>query len=373
MIAYYPAIIAILPTINQSGPLILNGFFPQMQYTVYQEKPMRSLVTIQRVKAISSIPDSDFLELAHVMGWQCVAKKGEFKAGDLGVYFEVDSFLPVEERYEFLRNSSYRDNVDNGKGFRIRTLKMRGQLSQGLLLPFAQFPELESFGEGDDVTERLGVKKWYIPETSTPGGTIIGERPQGIPASDEIRIQSALELLDDLNGKPYYITTKMDGTSGIVYFIDGKIGCCSRNMEIKDEEGALYWFPVNKYGLREKFIKYGKNLVLTGEICGPGIQKNKLRLPVLEWYVFDVKDWDAGRYLSYDSALALCVELGLAFVPLEERGDSFAYTLDTLLEKAKGKYPSGLDKEGIVVRDLMSPKAVSFKVLNNDALLKEKE
>jgi RNA ligase (TIGR02306 family) len=334
---------------------------------------MRKLVSIQKVKAVSDIADSDFLELAHVMGWQCVVKKGEFTAGDLGVYFEVDSFLPVEERYEFLRNSSYRDNVDNGKGFRIRTVKMRGQLSQGLLLPIVKFPELADFKEGDDVTGKLGVKKWYIPETSTPGGIIIGERPQGIPASDEIRIQSALELLEQLKGKPYYITTKMDGTSGIVYFIDGKIGCCSRNMEIRDEEGALYWLPVYKYGLKEKLIKYGKNIVITGEICGPGIQKNKLRLPEIEWFVFDVKDWDAGSYLSYYKALEICGGLGLGFVPLEERGESFAYTLEELLEKAKGKYPSGLDKEGIVVRNLMSPKAVSFKVLNNDALLKEKE
>ncbi|MCL1931235.1 MAG: RNA ligase (ATP) [Treponema sp.] len=334
---------------------------------------MRSLVTIQKVKSISAIPDSDFLELVHVMGWQCVAKKGEFKAGDLGVYYEVDSFLPIDDRYEFLRNTSYRDNVDNGQGFRIRTIKMRGQLSQGLLLPLEKFPELAGCGEGADVTEKLNVKKWYIPETAAAGGTIIGERPHGIPASDEIRIQSALELLDQLRGKPYYITTKMDGTSGIVYYIDGKIGCCSRNKEIKDEETSLYWAPVYTYGLKEKLARLGKNLVLTGEICGPGIQKNKLRLPALAWYVFDVKDWDAGRYLPYDEAVKLCADLGVPIVPLEERGEQFDYPLETLLEKAKGKYPSGLDKEGIVVRDALAPKVTSFKVLNNDALLKEKD
>jgi RNA ligase (TIGR02306 family) len=333
---------------------------------------MRALVTIQRVKAITAIPDSDFLEAAHIMGWTCVVKKGEFREGDLGVYFEVDSFLPLDPRYEFLRGSSYRENEDNGKGFRIRTAKMRGQLSQGLFLPLAVFPELAGAAEGDDVTEKLGVKKWYIPETAGAGGTIIGERPAGIPASDEIRIQSALELLDQLKGKPYYITTKMDGTSGIVYYIDGKIGCCSRNKEIKDEADALYWSPVYQYGLKEKLAAYGKNIVLTGEICGPGIQRNKLRLSSLAWYVFDVKDWDSGGYLPYDRALELCTSLAVPFVPLEERGESFAYTLEELLEKARGKYPSGLDKEGIVVRDLLSPKAVSFKALNNDALLKEK-
>jgi RNA ligase (TIGR02306 family) len=250
---------------------------------------------------------------------------------------------------------------------------MRGELSQGLLLPFSLFPELAGLAEGDDVTEKLGVKKWYIPEVAGAGGTIIGERPQGIPASDEIRIQSAVELLDQLQGKPYYITTKMDGTSGIVYYIDGKLGCCSRNKEIKDEEAALYWTPVYHYGLKEKLARYGKNIVLTGELCGPGIQRNKLRLPGCEWYVFDVKDWDAGSYFSYDQALEICAALGVPAVPLEERGEQFSYTLEALLEKAKGKYPSGLDKEGIVVRSSVSPKAVSFKVLNNDALLKEKD
>ncbi|MCL2276856.1 MAG: RNA ligase (ATP) [Treponema sp.] len=335
---------------------------------------MRSLVTIQKVKSITPIPDSDFLELAHIMGWQCVVKKNEFKQGDLGVYFEVDSFLPVDDRYEFLRASSYRDNADNGQGFRIKTMRMRGQLSQGLLLPLDKYPELKDcLTEGTDVTEKLNVKKWYIPETANAGGAIIGERPYGIPASDEIRIQSALELLDELKGKPYYITTKMDGTSGIVYFIGGKIGCCSRNKEIKDEQNALYWLPVYKYGLKEKLAKYGKNIVLTGEICGPGIQKNKLRLTETEWYVFDVKDGDSNRYMPYDEAVKLCAMLGLQTVPLEERGDSFNYPLETLLEKARGKYKSGLDKEGIVVRLSESPKAVSFKVLNNDALLKEKD
>ncbi|MDR0785944.1 MAG: RNA ligase (ATP) [Treponema sp.] len=337
-----------------------------------EDNTMRSLVTMQKVKAVTPIPNSDFLEAVHVLGWKCVVKKGEFKVGDLGVYFEVDSFLPIEPRYEFLRSSSFRDNVDNGQGFRIKTAKIRGELSQGLLLSLQSFPELEGFHEGDDVTEKLGVKKWYIPETSSAGGTIIGDRPYGIPVSDEIRVQSAPELLEALRGKPYYITTKMDGTSGTVYYIDGKIGCCSRNKEIKDEAESLYWRPVYKYGLKEKLARCQKNIVLTGEICGPAIQKNRLRLPDHEWYVFDVQDWDSGAYLPYDDVVKLCADLGLPTVPLEERGEEFACSLEELLEKAKGKYPSGLDKEGIVVRHAPSPKSISFKVLNNDALLKEK-
>jgi len=125
--------------------------------------------------------------------------------------------------------------------------------------------------------------------------------------------------------------------------------------------------------LREKLVSLGKNILLIGEICGPGVQKNRLRLPQLEWYVFDVIDMDSLEQYSYDKACELCANLGIAAVPLEERGDSFAYSLEALLEKAKGKYPSGLDKEGIVVRDANRPKSISFKVLNNDALLKEKD
>ncbi|MDR1953790.1 MAG: RNA ligase (ATP) [Clostridiales Family XIII bacterium] len=334
---------------------------------------MRTLATIQEIFGIDPIKDSDYLELAHVLGWGCVVKKGTFRVGDRAVYFEVDSFLPVDERYEFLRKTSFRENPDNGAGFRIKTLRLRGQLSQGLLLPLSDFPELEGATLGDDVTEALGIKKWYMPEVGTGSGTAIGGRPHGIPASDETRIQSAPELLSRLRGEPYYITTKMDGTSGIVYCIDGKIGCCSRNYEIKDEVDALYWAAVYKYGLKEKLAALGKNVVLTGEICGPAIQKNKLRLAEYEWYVFDYKDWDTGTYIPYAEMVERCDALGVPTVPLEEDGEAFDYSLEQLLEMAKGKYPSGLEKEGIVVRHKNEPHKISFKVLNNEALLKEKD
>jgi len=335
---------------------------------------MRALATIQEIADFMPIADSDFLEAAKVLGWYVVVKKDEYKKGDRVVYFEVDSFLPEDERYEFLRKSSYRDNEDNGKGFRIRSIKLRGQISQGLILPLSSFPELEAdLPLGTDVTERLGVKKWYIPEVATGAGTSIGSRPFGIPASDEIRLQSAPELLTQLAGNPYYISTKMDGTSCIVYCIDGHVGCCSRNNEMKEEPDSLYWAPVFKYGLKEKLLSLGRDVVLTGELCGPGIQKNKLRLPSYEWYVFDWKEWADQRYVSLAEMRDNCNSLGIPTVPIEEEGESFAYTLEELLEKARGKYPSGLDKEGIVVRHLESPHRVSFKVLNNDALLKEKD
>jgi RNA ligase (TIGR02306 family) len=335
----------------------------------------RALATVQRVRSIEPLPDSDFLELARIKGWQCVVKKGEFAVGEPAVYFEVDSFLPEDERYEFLRKTSFRDNRDNGRGFRIKTIRLRGALSQGLLLPLASFPEIEGGAteEGADVTKLLGVKKWYVPEVATGSGLMIGGRPFGIPASDEIRIQSAPELIDKLSGSPYYISTKMDGTSCIVYCIGGKIGCCSRNHEVADDKDALYWQPVYRYGLKEKLLALGRDVVLTGELCGPAIQRNKLRLPVYEWYVFDWREWESLEYVSLEDMIGNCAALGVPTVPIEETGEAFAYDLDELLERARGKYPSGLDKEGIVVRHREHPHLISFKVLNNDALLKEKD
>ncbi|MDR2108851.1 MAG: hypothetical protein LBP28_05280 [Coriobacteriales bacterium] len=332
----------------------------------------RALASIQRVGAVENLKDSDFLAVAHIKGWQCVVKRGDFQLGDEVVYFEVDSFLPEQERYEFLRKTSFRDNVDNGRGFRIRTIRLRGELSQGLILPRADFPEIPaSAQEGDDVTELLGVRKWYIPEVATGTGRSIGGRPFGIPASDEIRVQSAPELIDQLKGQPYYISTKMDGTSCIVYCIDGKIGCCSRNNEIAEDPDALYWQPVFRYGLKEKLLALGRDVVLTGELCGPAIQKNKLRLGQYEWYVFDWREWSTLQYAPLAQMLENCASLGVPTVPVEETGDAFNYDLPALLERAYGKYPSGLLKEGIVVRSSLTPHQPSFKVLNNQALLKE--
>jgi len=341
----------------------------------------RPLVRIQEVSGIVPIEGADKIELAKILGWQCVVLKGEFMPGDKAVYFEVDSFLPIDERYEFLRKSSYRKNDFMGEGFRIKTMRMRGQLSQGLLQQIKLFPEIDLNSDIDtDVTEALGVRKWYIPEVQTATGTMVGEKPYGIPTTDEDRLQSKPQYLDYLRGRAYIITTKMDGTSGTVFWNDSDFGCTSRNYKIEEDEESLYWFPNRKYGLRDKLNGLGKNIAIQGEICGPGIQKNHLRLKDYTWYVFDVYDLDTGMYYGHNELRQFCDEMGLTPVPVEEAGEAFGYSVEDLLNKAKGKYPTGLDKEGIVVRDndtgnepYSSGRRVSFKVLNNEALLKEKD
>lgn len=338
----------------------------------------RKLVTIQEVQALIPIEGADFIELAKIMGWQCVVKKGDFQVGDKGVYFEVDSFLPIEEKYEFLRQSSYRSNEIMDEGFRIKTQKLRGQISQGLFLPLTLYEGLEGKEIGVEVTELLGVKKWDMPEVEGSDGTIKGYKPFGIPTTDELRAQSTEVLVEKLQGRPYYISTKMDGTSCTIYHKEGKVGVCGRNSEFMDDGKSSMWKYAHNNDIPEKMIKYGKNIALQGEFCGHGIQKNRLRLKEPMLYIFDVVDLDTNEYLGYEEFIKVVEDLGLVTVPIEEVGDNFNYTLSKLLDRAKGKYESGLDKEGIVIRPLIPDyiqeeyNRLSFKVINNDFLVKEK-
>ena len=345
---------------------------------------MRKLVTIQEISAIKPIEGADAIELVLIKGWQCVSKKDEFKQGDLCVYFEVDSFLPTDDaRYEFLHRTSYRKNDFMGEGLRIKTMTMRGEISQGLALPLASFPELSETAAGTDVTELLSVRKWEMPEVMGTSGIEIGSKPFGIPTTDETRVQSMPEFIEAFNGKPYYISTKMDGTSCSIYVKDGVVGVCGRNREFKeDTDSCSMWAWVYKRGLKEKLIAHGDNIALQGEFCGQGIQKNPLKLVEPNLYVFDIvrlADSGARNKMGLSDLKSYCERLGVDMVPVEEVGDSFAYTLDELLEKARGKYASGVVKEGIVIRtqdfshnnDLQHK--MSFKVINNDFLKKEKD
>lgn len=340
---------------------------------------MRKLVTIQEIKDIVPIEGADAIELVKILGWQCVAKKGEFNKGDKAVYFEVDAFLPVDDkRYEFLVKSSYKKNEIMGEGLRIRSQKFRGALSQGLALPVSAFPELNGYDVDVDVSEVLGVKKWDMPEVQGSSGTMMGGRPFGIPQTDETRIQSIDALRQQLLGKGYYISTKMDGTSCTMFVINDRDGVCGRNYEYKDDGKCSMWTYAHERKVIEGIRSLNRNLVIQGEFCGEGIQKNRLRLKKPAWYVFNILDGNTMKLLCLDEMLEICEKLNLDTVPIEERGDCFNYTLEELLERARGKYPSGLDKEGIVIRPLVPEfctalgKELSFKVLNNDFLLKEK-
>jgi RNA ligase (TIGR02306 family) len=330
----------------------------------------RKLVTIQTIDAIAPIEGADQIAQARVMGWTVVVKKGEFAVGDPCVFFEIDSVLPDGPAWaEFLRP----------RGFRVRTLKLRGVLSQGLALPIAILGGTEA-PRDVDLRDRLGVTKHepVLPETRE----IAGPFPARVPKTDEIRLQSALGVLDELRGQPFYVSTKCDGSSA-TYLRDPEAGlvACSRNWALKPGENPV-WRIAARYQLADRLPV---DFAIQGELCGPGIQKNHLGLGQLELFVFNVYDVRAGAFLAYEQFLAFCAERGLPTVPIERvvRGDeaaSYPHGLDHWLEAARGHYAGTRQrKEGIVVRPLVEqPSAtlgsrLSFKVINNDFLLKDED
>ena len=257
---------------------------------------MRKLASIQRIYKIEQIEGADRIELASVLGWQCVVNKGQFHPMDLAVYFEIDSFLPIRPEFEFMRVSSYRKTDIMGEGFRLKTMRFRGQVSQGLLLPIDQFPEIPSdMGIGTDVTDILGVRKWEIEEKVTTGGTVIGTLPIDVPHTDETRVQAEPDLIGDFAGLEYYITTKMDGSSHSVSLDEDGFHVTGHNYEYRDDGKSAFYELAKRDNIEEKLRKYYednglKTITVQGELCGPGIQQNRLRLTKPEWYVFTIRD-----------------------------------------------------------------------------------
>ena len=317
----------------------------------------RKLASIQYVHNITPIEGAEKIECVHVLGWQCVANKGQFSIGDKCIYMEVDSFLPVCERFEFLRASSFKENEIMGAGFRLKTMKFRGQISQGLVQPLEILPE-GKYEIGDDVTELLGIRKWEIEERVSNDGTVIAEFPSEISKTDELRVQSYPELIEEFKSvKGYYISTKMDGCSVTMYKSGDHFGVCGRNYEYADDDKCDMWKYAHEHRIEERLKENNlDDIAIQGEFCGPGIQKNRLNLKTPEWYVFTVTDMKTNTRLSMYKTEEICKLRGLNMVPVEEVEEEFKYkNVDELLERAKGKYASGRTKEGI----------------NNDYLLKE--
>ena len=350
---------------------------------------MRKLASIQTVSKIEPIEGADRIELAHVLGWQCVVKKDEFKEGDNGVYFEIDSFLPIRPEYEFLRASSYRNTELMGEGFRLRTQKFRGQISQGMILPFDLVANDACRGlpVGTDVTEILGVRKYEIPEMAMTGGTAIGELPGNVPHTDEIRIQAMPALLQEFAGLKYYISTKVDGSSHSISVDENGIHFMGHNYEYKPDDKCNFYQHTVKTNptLLSDIVSYReqhgcRSIVIQGEYAGPGIQKNRLRLQKPEWFVFDIRI--DGKRVPLEDMLDIAKFFHLTTVPIEETGTDLPGkypTVEALLERADGNYLNGSRKEGIVIRPVepvyckLIGGPLSMKIVSNKYLLKNED
>lgn len=365
-------------------------------------KSMRKLATIEKIIDIQPIPDADAIEVAVVKGWKVVVRKNEFSIGESVVYFEIDSLIPRTDVTEFLMKKP------EDKEARLKTVKLRKQLSQGLILSLGQAysmhhelngDDAEPFGEsiGTDLSDILHIEKWE-PEVKYSDEGLSVEWPFTLSKTDEERIQNIPEVIDDIIASKEHlcISVKLDGTSmTVVQDKSGEVHVAGRNYDYLKEDPAAYsnkyWSTAKKYNIPEKLNKLHEQnpdrlYAIQGELVGPGIQKNKMNLSELHFYIFNlfVSDNKGASWekQGYNELIQFCVDNELEHVPYIYSDYDFILnnikTVDDILKLAEGTYrdnaegyfPNAKEKqqrEGLVFRTLNHSK--SFKCINNLFLL----
>ena len=369
---------------------------------------MRKLTTLRKVNDLQPIKNADLIELATVDGWNCIVKKGEFEVGDVGVYFEIDSMLPsTDERFSFLAGRGER-KVDGIVHYRIRTMKMRGEISQGLVLPVKLFPEItdsvddieNTIEEREDFSEMLGIVKYERPEPQAPNAS--GNFPSFLKKTDEERIQNIYGKISEKYKDVYFTPTlKLDGSSTTIasvdrerygdhyshdeesvlstFEIDGVVYdviVCSRNLQIKKNQDShfikslLNGDMVNKI---EELTHYlDRSVAISGECMGMGIQGNPENFDRFKFFAFNIWDIEERNYVPFSISVDLFELFQINMVPiLHEPFKPFEYfsDLSEMLKYSDGKSINAKNREGIVYK---SDDYGSFKVISNKWLLDSK-
>lgn len=375
----------------------------------------RKLASLKRITNLAPIAGADKIEVATIdNGWKCVVKKGEFKNGDLGVYFEIDSFLPETPVFDFLKKSGTK-KMGEERGYRIKTVKLRGQISQGLFIPVETFKkELEGvkLEEGMDLTEKLNVKKYEAPIPASLSGEVFGGVPGWIRKTDQERCQNIWGLysrdyleeegekesqVNPIKDLEFEATVKLDGSSMTCFIVDPKrfetrniksmiekdpdldfyYGVCGRNYELKPSEKNTY-HKVSDRDIKERLVEYhlktGKNIAVQGELMGPGIQGNREKLKNHEFFCYDIWSIDEQRYMTKDEKKEIIDFLGIKTVPFIENIKVFKRfkSIEELLTYAEGESLNHNVREGVVFKSntLVNGETVSFKAISNKFLLK---
>jgi len=342
----------------------------------------RKLATIRQIDNIQPIDGADKIELVTVGGWKVVvAKDVNHKVGDLVVYCEIDSFLPIEPEFEFLRKSSYKKMADGTEGFRLKTIKLRGQVSQGLILPLKDAYEVfkrntpnmdMDWFEGLEVTEMLNIVKYEPPVPAQLAGQVKGMFPSFLKKTDEERIQNLTREFEGYKNEVFYVTEKLDGSSVTYYVKDGVFGVCSRNLDLLEDENNSMWKFAITSGLKDRLLSLNKNIAVQGEIIGEGIQGNPYKRIGQTVRLFNGFDIDKYDYLPLLELLELSTFLNVNTVPILNVEFKLPDTIDELLAYADSKsvLNDKFDREGVVIRS--HDRKISFKVISNKFLLNEK-
>jgi hypothetical protein len=359
---------------------------------------MRQLATIQEIIDLQPIEGADMIERATILGWHLVVRKGEFKIGDRCVYCEVDSILPDRSEFEFMRD----------RKFRVRAIKLRGQVSMGIAFPLSILPPKSPGYVGADVTNLLGVTK-YDPQAEQEAKETARQEaiqtsriqkflrrstlyrrlftrknkdtlpfPAFIKITDEERIQKIPQLLESLQGVAVYGSEKLDGQSATYFLVRHKrfllkdkitFGVCSRKLHLVKKNDTSWWTVAKSLDIEKimrGLMENAKTFVIQGEILGPKIQGNKYKVKDYQFYVFNVVV-DGKKINPYFHD----VERFFKIVPIVFEG-TLPATVDEVVAMADGQSViADTIREGLVFRT--RDQSVSFKAVSNKFLLKYKD
>ena len=332
---------------------------------------MRQLASIRTISDIQPIPNADAIEVATVDGWEVVIKKGEYSVGDQALYLEIDSWVPKDIAPFLFKGRSHKGI----EGERLRTVKLRGQISQGLLLPLEVIPE---DADMENLAESLGIIKWERELHKSLAGMAKGNFPSFLKKTDQERVQNVKKYLPDWQDDVWEVTMKLDGSSMTVYHNDGVSGVCSRNLDLKLEQEGNAFVDFVKSGLLDAWESYcsesGRNLAVQGELMGGKIQGNREEFHDYKFFVFDVWDIDGQRYLNHWERRSVLNGVG----DIDHVDHAPVLTVDTLqkleltdvqsiLAYAEGKSINHPVREGVVFKNM---KGESFKAISQKFLLK---
>lgn len=360
---------------------------------------MRNLASVQQIRDVLPIEGADSIVLVKINDWQCVALKDEFKVGDLCIFFEIDSYIPLIPQVEHIKARAYK-RMGEKEGVRIRTIKLRKQLSQGLALPVHKFFDMfhnskedegqelgEYFFVGNDVSDLIGVEKYEPMLSPQLVGQVRGTFPSFIQKTDQTRCQNIRgQIFEDNKDAHYEVSLKLDGTSMTSYLFNDRSGVCSRNLDLKTDDSNATNSLVRMYadsGMMDVLVKLGKNIAVQGELMGPGIQKNRESFLENKLFVFDMYDIDNRKYfgaternqilnslydLGLDRNMVQHVPVYYEDITLQELN---VVDVDGLLSMAEGRSINHLVREGLVFKRVDGE--FSFKSISNQYLLKEED
>jgi RNA ligase (TIGR02306 family) len=332
------------------------------------------LASIEIIKNIREHSNAESLEIAEILGWQTIVKKGIHKEGDKVVFITIDTIVPRYNWSEFLV-----DQKNPDKPIRIKNIKLRGEYSSGLVIPLSEFPEqfTETVVVGENLTELLGVTKYIKEIPANLSGETLGDFPTSIISkTDEDNGLNDPNLVEKVLNHDSHITVtqKLDGSSITLIVEDGALSqVCTRNLSKKETENNTFWKAARKLSIPANWTG-----VIQGELVGNGIQKNQLKLEDVKIFVFQISE--NKKYMTYEEMKDFCENsLHCDVVPLicklglDTTIKLWVDPLQKLQELAdKQKYQSGLEGEGIVVRPSSYPKGYSsrrplgFKLINRN-------